>query len=74
MKDFISNVIDLFDELPEVELTESTQFKELPGWDSLVALSLIVMISNEYGKSIDGGTIRSLSTIGELYRHVKSGY
>ena len=67
MENFVVNLVDLLDEKPGVHVDENTVFKELPGWDSLVSLSLIVMVSNDYGKSIDGETIRRCNTIRELY-------
>ena len=67
MENFVVNLVDLLDEKPGVDVDENTVFKELPGWDSLVSLSLIVMVSNDYGKSIDGETIRRCNTIRELY-------
>jgi len=70
MENFVVNLVSLLDETPEVDVDESTVFKELPGWDSLVSLSLIVMVSNDYGKSIDGETIRRCDTIRELYQAV----
>jgi acyl carrier protein len=67
MKKFINNFTELFDEKPLVEINGETIFKDIPGWDSLVGLSLIVMISDNYGKSIDGEVVRKCSTIRELY-------
>ena len=68
MQNFISDFVGIFDEKPTVEINADTVFKEIPGWDSLVALSLIVMISNNYGRSIDGGVVRSCTTIGDLWK------
>lgn len=70
MENFIQLFIELFDEAPEVQIFANTEFKNLTGWDSLVALSLIVMVSNNYGKSIDGDVIRNASTINDLYEIV----
>ena len=67
MQDFIQSFIELFDEVPDIEILPDTEFKDMPDWDSLVALSLIVMVSNNYGKSIDGDVIRNATTIGDLY-------
>ena len=53
-----------------MQIFANTEFKNLTGWDSLVALSLIVMVSNNYGKSIDGDVIRNESTINDLYEIV----
>ena len=70
MKDFIAAFVEIFDEKPTIEITPETKFKDIPGWDSLVALSLIVMISNHYRKSIDGEIVRSKNTIRDLYEAV----
>jgi acyl carrier protein len=67
MQDFIQSFVELFDEVPDIEILPDTEFKDIPDWDSLVALSLIVMVSNNYGKSIDGDVIRNATTIGDLY-------
>lgn len=72
MKDFIENFIGIFDEKPDIEINENSVFKEVPGWDSLISLSLIVMVSNNYGKSIDGEVVRNCITIRDLYEVVNA--
>lgn len=72
MERFISEFIDILDEKPDFEINETTVFKELPSWDSLAALSLIVMVSNNYGKSIDGEVIRNCETIYDLYEVINA--
>lgn len=67
MQKFINDFSELFDEKPSFEINGGTIFKDIPEWDSLVALSLIVMVSNNYNKSIDGEVIRKCLTISELY-------
>lgn len=70
MENFIASLLELFDERPSIKVDQNTVFKEMPGWDSLVALSLIVMVSNNYGKSIDGEVVRNCITIGDLFEVV----
>ena len=72
MERFISEFIDILDEKPDFEINETTVFKELPSWDSLAALSLIVMVSNNYGKSIDGEVITNCETIYDLYEVINA--
>ncbi len=67
MQDFINNFLEILDEKPHFEIDSETVFKDIPGWDSLAALGLIVMISNNYGKSIDGEALRKCVTIRNLY-------
>lgn len=72
MENFLNEFTELFDEKPAIKLEENTVFKELPGWDSLVALSLIVSISNSYGKSIDGEIIRNCVTLRDLFEVINA--
>lgn len=72
MEKFIQDFIELFDEKPDFEINQNTVFKEIPGWDSLVALGLIVMTSNNYGKSMDGEIVRNCETIRELYEVINA--
>jgi acyl carrier protein len=69
---FIKEFVALLENRSRPDITGDTAFKDVPGWDSLVALSLIVMISNVYGKSIDGETIRSCHTIRDLYEAINA--
>ena len=72
IKDFISNFADQFDDLDVNVLTPETEFKALDEWNSLVALSVIAMIDEEYDVTIKGDDIRNSSTIVDLYNNVCS--
>lgn len=72
MEQFINDVVELFDKKPDIQIDENTIFKDLIDWDSLTSLSLIVMVSNNYGKSIDGETIRNCVTIRDLFEIVNA--
>ena len=72
IKDFISNFADQFDDLDASVLTPETEFKQLDDWNSLVALSVIAMIDEEYDVTIKGDDIRNAKTIEDLYNNVKS--
>ncbi len=70
METFILNFLDLLDEEPDFKINQDTFFKEVPGWDSLTALSFIAMVSNKYGKAIDGEILRTCDTLREVYEVV----
>ena len=72
IKEFISNFADQFDDLDANVLTPETEFKQLDDWNSLVALSVIAMIDEEYDVTIKGDDIRNAKTIEDLYNNVKS--
>lgn len=72
IKEFISNFAEQFDDLDASVLTPETEFKSLEDWNSLVALSVIAMIDEEYDVTIKGDDIRSAKTIQDLYNNVSS--
>lgn len=69
---FIENFVDLFDETDPDTIQATTHFKEVEEWSSLVALSLIAMIDEEYDVEFRGDDIRSSNTVEDLYNIVKS--
>lgn len=71
IKEFISNFAEQFDDLDASVLTPETEFKALEDWNSLVALSVIAMIDEEYDVTIKGDDIRSAITIEDLFNTVK---
>lgn len=72
LKDFIENFADQFDETDASEIMAETEFKELDEWSSLIALSVIAMVDEEYDVTIKGDDIRNSNTIEDLYNIVKS--
>ena len=69
---FIENFVDLFDETDPNTIQATTHFKEVEEWSSLVALSVIAMIDEEYDVEFRGDDIRSSNTVEDLYNIVKS--
>lgn len=70
IKEFISNFADQFDDLDASVLTPETEFKGLDDWNSLVALSVIAMIDEEYDVTLKGNDIIGANTIQDLYNTV----
>ncbi len=72
LQDFISNFADQFDDIDASSLKGNTMFKELDDWNSLIALSVIAMIDEEYDVTLKGNDITSSNTIEDLFNIVKS--
>lgn len=72
IKEFIENFADQFDDTEASELSAETKFKELDEWSSLIALSVIAMVDEEYDVAIKGDDIRSSETIQDLFNIVES--
>ncbi len=71
LNEFISNVADQFDDTDSSEINADTNFKELDEWSSLIALSIIAMVDDEYGVTIKGTDIKNSATIEDLFNVVK---
>lgn len=69
---FIELVAEQFNETDRCEFAAETQFKQLEEWDSLIALSIIGMVDEEYGITLQGEDIRNAETINDLFNNVKA--
>ena len=72
IKEFIENFADQFDDTDASVLTPETNFRELDEWSSLIALSIIAMVDEEYDVTLKGDDIRSATTIQDLFNIVNS--
>ena len=71
LKDFIENFAAQFDDTDASEFKGETKFRELEEWSSLIALSIIAMVDEEYDVTLKGDDMRAANTIEELYQIVK---
>lgn len=67
---FIENIADLFEETDSDTILATTRFKELKEWSSLIALSVIAMVDEEYDIEFRGDDIRNSNTVEDLYNAV----
>ena len=72
IKEFIEHFAEQFDETDISELKPETVFHDLEEYTSLIALSIILMIDEEYGITIDGNDMKKAVTIEDLFNLVKS--
>ena len=72
LKDFIENFANQFDDTDPSEIKAETVFKELDEWSSLIALSVIAMVDEEYDITIKGDDIRNSNTVEDLFNAVKA--
>lgn len=72
IKEFIENFASQFDDTDASEFNPETRFHELDEWSSLIALSIIAMVDEEYDITLKGDDIRNAVTIEDLYNTVKS--
>jgi acyl carrier protein len=72
LKSFIENFAMQLENPISIELTQETKFRDIEEWSSLMALSIIAMIDEEYNVKIKGEDIIKSQTINDLYCIVKS--
>ena len=72
MTEFIANFAEQFEDTDASEITAATEFKSLDEWSSLIALSVIAMVDEEYDVTLKGDDIRGAVTVEDLYNIVKS--
>lgn len=72
VNEFAARFAEEFDETPAEQFTPTTEFKSLEEWGSLVALSIISMVDEEFDKTITGADLRSVATLEELYNLIQS--
>ena len=72
INEFIANFAEQFEDTDASEITAATEFKTLDEWSSLIALSVIAMVDEEYDVTLKGDDIRNSATIEDLFNVVKS--
>lgn len=63
---FLANIAEQYEDTDESAFTMETEFKKLKEWSSLVALSIIAMVDEEYDVPLKDVDIRSCTTIQDL--------
>lgn len=72
IKDFIENFANQFDDTDAREIKAETNFRDLDEWSSLIALSVIAMVDEEYDVTLKGDDIKSATTVEDLFNTVKA--
>ena len=69
---FVQNFADQFDETDAEVFTPETRFRDLDEWSSLIGLSIILMVDEEYGITLGADDMKKAETIEDLYTIVQS--
>ena len=71
LNQFIQNFADQFDETDPSEIKAETVFHDLDEYSSLIALSIIAMVDEEYDVQLKDDDMRSAVTVEDLFNIVK---
>ena len=72
IKKFIEKFAEQFDETPAEQFTADTKFHELDEWSSIMALSIIAMVDEEYNVTLKGDDILNSQTIKDLFNTIEN--
>ena len=72
LNDFIENFAEQFDDTDSSEIKAGTKYKELEEWSSLIALSVIAMVDEEYGINVKGDEFKTAATVEDLFNAIKA--
>lgn len=71
MEEFLINFKDLFEDDEAQNLIPETKFRELDSWDSIMGLSVIGMIDDEYGLEFNADDMLKCQTIKDIFELVE---
>ena len=70
LKEFVEKFAEQFDETDPSEIKAETRFRDLDEWSSLIGLSVISMVDEEFDVALKGKDILNTTTIEDLYNTV----
>ena len=70
LNEFVELFAEQFEETDASEIQASTVFHDLDEYSSLIALSIIAMVDEEFDVTIKGDDMRASGTVEDLYNKV----
>lgn len=72
LNEFVAKIAELFEEIDTTNFNGQTDFRNNEEWSSLIGLSVIAMIDEEYDVTLKGDDVKKAKTIEDLFNTVKS--
>ncbi len=72
LNEFVEKFAEQFDDTDPSEIKADTRFRDIDEWSSLVGLSVIAMVDEEFNVLLKGEDMRQANTPAELFEIVKS--
>ena len=72
LEEFVALFAEQFDETDPSEITATTVFHDLDEWSSLIGLSVIAMVDEEFDVALRGDDIKNAVTVEDVYNNVKA--
>ena len=72
LEEFVALFAEQFDDTDPSEITATTVFHDLNEYSSLIGLSLIAMVDEEFDVALKGDDVKNSVTVEDLYNRVIS--
>ena len=72
LNEFVAHFAEQFEDTDASVFSPETKFRELEEWSSLLALSIIAMVDEEYDVALKGNEMKAANTIEEVFDIVKA--
>ena len=70
LNEFVALFAEQFEDTDASEIQASTVFHELDEWSSLIGLSVIAMVDEEFDVALKGDDVKNAVTVEDLYNNV----
>ena len=70
LKEKLALIEDVLD-VEEGSLSPETELADVDEWDSIAALSLIVMLDEKFEKTVSGAQIKALETVNDILAYME---
>ena len=70
LEEFVALFAEQFDDTDASEIQANTAFHDLDEWSSLIGLSVIAMVDEEFDVALKGDDVKSSVTVEDLYNKV----
>lgn len=72
LDEFVVLFAEQLDDTDPSTITAQTKFRDLEEWSSLLALTLISMVDEEFGIALKGDDVKNSETIEDVYNVIKA--
>lgn len=69
LDEFVALFAEQFDDTDASEIKAETVFHELDEWSSLIGLSVIAMVDEEFDVALKGDDVKNAVTVEDLYKN-----
>ena len=70
LDEFVKLFAEQFDDTDASEIQATTKFHNLDEWSSLIGLSVIAMVDEEFDIALKGDDVKNAVTVEDLYKTV----